>query len=126
MAYAKGFYYKPGIDFAMLQQYHEGLFISDGCMLSRVSRAIVNDDLDSAYEWERKLIEIFGKDNVLSEIHTWQFCNPKTEEQVNLNNAMQKTDLFKLKIAKDLGIKIIAANDAHYAKREDWQWHELE
>lgn len=126
LAYTDGFYYKPRIDLAMLRKHHKGLFVSDGCMLSQVSRAIVSGNIDKAYEWEQKLIDIFGKDNVLVEIHTWQFVEPHTDEQRKLNEDMCKTNLHKIQIARKLGLRMIAVNDSHYAKREDYKWHELE
>ena len=126
LAYTDGFYYKPRIDLAMLRKHHKGLFVSDGCMLSQVSRAIVSGNIAKAYEWEQKLIDIFGKDNVLVEIHTCQFVEPHTDEQRKLNEDMCKTNLHKIQIARKLGLRMIAVNDSHYAKREDYKWHELE
>ena len=126
LANTKGFYRKPRIDMAMLKEYHEGLFVSDGCMLSAVSRAIVAGDMEKAYEWENKLIDAVGKENVLVEIHTWQFCNPKTEDQLKMNADMKATNLGKIEIARKLGLRMIAVNDAHYNAKEDYVWHELE
>ena len=125
LAYKDGFYYKPRIDLKMLAEHHEGLFISDGCMLSQVSRAIVADKPERAYEWYGKLIDIFGKENVLVELHTWQFCEPRDENQRTLNANMRKTNLGKIIIARDLGLRMIAVNDAHYAKQSDWKMHDL-
>lgn len=76
LAYRDGMYYKPRIDMRMLKEHGDGLFVSDGCMLSAVSKAIVADDIDRAVEWEQKLIDAVGRDNVLVELHTWQFTNP--------------------------------------------------
>lgn len=125
LAQIDGMYYKPRMDLKMLAKHHEGLFVSDGCMLSQVSRAIVADKIDEAYEWEQKLIDIFGKENVLVEIHTWQFCDPKDDNQKQLNANMKKTNLNKIKIARKLGLRMIAVNDAHYAKQSDWKMHDL-
>lgn len=125
LAYKDGFYYKPRIDLKMLSQYHDGLFVSDGCMLSQVSRAIVADKPEKAYEWYGKLIDIFGKENVLVELHTWQFCKPRDDNQRTLNANMRKTNLGKIAIARDLGLRMIAVNDAHYAKQSDWKMHDL-
>lgn len=189
LSYTKGMYYKPRIDMKMLKQYGKGLFVSDGCMLSAVSRAIVADDFSKAEAWLNKLIEAVGKDNVLMELHTWQFTDEKyskdwktfehdelkdligrlracdivlksmedldnarkevesfgrslTEEQKkqkaafaqydaeinswNLNQSMYKTNKGKVEIARKLGLRLIAVNDAHYGPREDYIWHELE
>lgn len=189
LSYTKGMYYKPRIDMKMLKQYGKGLFVSDGCMLSAVSRAIVADDFSKAEAWLNKLIEAVGKDNVLMELHTWQFTDEKyskdwktfeydelkdligrlracdivlksmedldnarkevesfgkslTDEQKkqkaafaqydaeinnwNLNQSMYKTNKGKVEIARKLGLRLIAVNDAHYGPREDYVWHELE
>lgn len=189
LSYTKGMYYKPRIDMKMLKQYGKGLFVSDGCMLSAVSRAIVVDDFSKAEAWLNKLIEAVGKDNVLMELHTWQFTDEKyskdwktfehdelkdlivrlracdivlksmedldnarkevesfgkslTDEQKkqkaafaqydaeinnwNLNQSMYKTNKGKVELARKLGLRLIAVNDAHYGPREDYIWHELE
>lgn len=189
LSYTKGMYYKPRIDMKMLKQYGKGLFVSDGCMLSAVSRAIVADDFSKAEAWLNKMIEAVGKDNVLMELHTWQFTDEKyskdwktfehdelkdlirrlracdivlksmedldnarkevesfgkslTDEQKkqkaafaqydaeinnwNLNQSMYKTNKGKVEIARKLGLRLIAVNDAHYGPREDYIWHELE
>lgn len=189
LSYTKGMYYKPRIDMKMLKQYGKGLFVSDGCMLSAVSRCIVADDFSKAEAWLNKLIEAVGKDNVLMELHTWQFTDEKyskdwktfehdelkdlirrlracdivlksmedldnarkevasfgrslTDEQKkqkaafaqydaeinnwNLNQNMYKTNKGKVEIARKLGLRLIAVNDAHYGPREDYIWHELE
>ena len=189
LSYTKGMYYKPRIDMKMLKQYGKGLFVSDGCMLSAVSRAIVADDFSKAEAWLNKLIEAVGKDNVLMELHTWQFTDEKyskdwktfehdelkdlirrlracdivlksmedldnarkevesfgkslTDEQKkqkaafaqydaeinnwNLNQSMYKTNKGKVELARKLGLRLIAVNDAHYGPREDYIWHELE
>lgn len=208
LSYVKGMYYKPRIDMKMLKEYGRGLFVSDGCMLSKVSRSIVKGDINAAYEWEQKLIDAVGRDNVLVELHTWQFTDEKYSASLedfdhdslkalikkvkdsgialksmrdlqdlhdwtsqfskktrgkkvipdievvrafedlededkkaiasayssydseirnwHLNHDMYKTNIEKLKIAKKLGLKTIAVNDAHYGPREDYVWHELE
>lgn len=189
LSYTKGMYYKPRIDMKMLKRYGKGLFVSDGCMLSAVSRAIVADNFSKAEAWLNKLIEAVGKDNVLMELHTWQFTDEKyskdwktfehdelkdligrlracdivlksmedldnarkevesfgkslTDEQKkqkaafaqydaeinnwNLNQSMYKTNNGKVELARKLGLRLIAVNDAHYGPREDYIWHELE
>lgn len=80
LAYRDGFYYKPRIDMRMLKEHGSHLFVSDGCMLSAVSKAIVADDMDRAIEWEQKLIDAVGRENVLVELHTWQFTNPDLDD----------------------------------------------
>lgn len=81
LAYRDGQYYKPRIDMKMLKEHGRYLFVSDGCMLSAVSKAIVADEIDRAIEWEQKLIDAVGRENVLVELHTWQFTDPELDRK---------------------------------------------
>lgn len=126
LGYTEGFYYKPRIDLKMMREHHEGLFVSDGCMLSQVSRAIVAGDMDRAREWELKLMDVFGPENVLVELHTWRFIEPRDDEERRLNEEMRLTNERKVELARELGLRLIAVNDAHYNRREDWTAHEME
>lgn len=138
LSYERGFYRKPRIDLAMMREHSHGLFVSDGCLLSQVARAAVaameaKDDrerqraIDGAYDWIQSLVDIFGKDHVLIELHTWQFTDPKDDEHsLELNRQMRAANRLKLQLANDLGLMTIAVNDAHYGPREDYMWHELE
>ena len=118
-------YYKPRMDFELLSKYSEGLAVSDGCLLAEVARAINDDDFDRAEEYLQRMVSIFGRENVFIELHTWQFCNPIEDSQVELNRQMTKANHGKLFLAKKLGLKTIAVNDAHYAEKEDYVYHEL-
>ena len=138
LSYERGFYRKPRIDLRMMREHSHGLFVSDGCLLSQVARAAVaameaKDDrerqraIDGAYDWIQSLVDIFGKDHVLIELHTWQFTDPKDDEHsLELNRQMRAANHLKLQLANDLGLMTIAVNDAHYGPREDYMWHELE
>ena len=138
LSYERGFYRKPRIDLKMMRDHSHGLFVSDGCLLSQVARAAVaameaKDDresqraIDGAYDWIQSLVDIFGKDHVLIELHTWQFTDPKDDERsLVLNRQMRAANHLKLQLANDLGLMTIAVNDAHYGPREDYMWHELE
>lgn len=118
-------YYKPRMDWALLSKYSKGLAVSDGCLLAEVARAVNDDDDQRAEDYLLRMVSIFGKENVFVELHTWQFCEPEDESQVELNRQMTKANHGKLRIANKLGLKTIAVNDAHYAEKEDYVYHEL-
>ena len=59
-----------------------------------------------------QMIDIFGKDNYFVELH-----NHGIEEQVKLVPEL-------LKLAKNLGLKVVASNDVHYVRGEDWAPHD--
>ena len=116
LSYTKGMYYKPRIDMKMLKQYGKGLFVSDGCMLSAVSRAIVADDFSKAEAWLNKLIEAVGKDNVLMELHTWQFTDEKYSKDWKTFEHDELKDLIGRLRACDIILK--SMEDLDNARKE--------
>ena len=58
------------------------------------------------------MVDIFGKENYFVELH-----NHGIEEQAQLVPVL-------LKLAKKFGLKVIASNDVHYVKEEDWAPHD--
>lgn len=118
-------YYRPRMDWTLLAQYNEGLAVSDGCLLAEVARAVNDDDDERAIQYLQTLISLFGKENVFIELHTWQFIDPVDDSQKELNRQMTKANHGKLRLAKKLGLKTIAVNDAHYSDKDDYIYHEL-
>lgn len=116
LSYTKGMYYKPRIDMKMLKQYGKGLFVSDGCMLSAVSRGIVADDFSKAEAWLNKLIEAVGKDNVLMELHTWQFTDEKYSKDWKTFEHNELKDLIGRLRACDIVLK--SMEDLDNARKE--------
>lgn len=110
----ENFYFKPRIDTNMLAEYSEGLIVTTGCPSSEVSRRFLLNQDDKAYEYAGRLKSIFG-DNLYVEIMDHKMKNEELERIL-----VPK----QIKLAKDLGIKIIATNDSHYAFKEDAAPHE--
>jgi DNA polymerase-3 subunit alpha len=103
-----GFYYYPRVDLELLKAYNEGIFVTTACQGSLVSGQIRDGGPVTALD---DLIRIFG-DRVLVEVHTYG-----TEEQVALNKTLAS-------IAQDKSLRLIYANDAHYARIEEYPMHE--
>lgn len=108
------FYFKPRIDTNMLAEHSEGLIVTTGCPSSEVSRRFLLGQDEKAYEYASRMKSIFG-DNYYVEI-----MNHKMEDDELERILIPK----QIKLAKDLGIKIIATNDSHYAFQEDSIPHE--
>ncbi len=111
--YLDGFYYKPRIDMEILKQYNDGLICLSACLAGKVARQIVNTNIDGAKKTIQEFIEIFGKDRYFLEIQ-----DNKLREQILVNQ-----QLFK--ISKEFGIGLVATNDCHYLKKEDYDFHEV-
>ena len=108
----EGFYYRPRIDFALLEQYCEGLICLSACIAGKIPQLILkNDTLAEAIQEAKRFKELFNSDFYL-EIQPGNFSEQTT---VNQNLAV---------IAKYCQIPLVATNDVHYLKQEDWQLHD--
>ena len=112
MGFTEGFYYKPRIDYEILEKYHEGLICLSACLAGHVNREILNNNMEKAEEialWHKNL---FGKDYYLE-------IQPNgLPEQVLVNQKL-------IEMSKKLDIPLVATNDSHYLKKEDSYNHEV-
>lgn len=108
------FYSKPRIDFDLLTQYSEGLIVSTGCPSSEISTRFRLGQKQKAYDYAERLVDVFGKDRVFVEIMDHK-----------MDISLERDLLPKqLKLAKRMGLKLLATNDSHYARPEDAPHHE--
>ncbi len=111
LAYLEGFYYKPRVDRALLQEYGEGLIALSACLGGVVATHIQNGDRDRAYQEAETLAGIFT-DRFYIEI---QRNGAPRQEEVNQE---------LISIATELGLPVVATNDCHYLKREHAKAHD--
>ena len=104
------FYYKPIVDFKLLEKYSEGLICTTACIASATSQAIVNNNEKMATKILEKFKSIFGKD-LYVEIQPYKIDTKHTQE---------KTDLVLMKLARELSIKCILTSDSHFGRKEDF------
>ena len=105
-AFLHGFYYKPRIDYDILEQYHEGLICSSACLAGDIPQMLLKGDMDGARNLAERLHNIFGDDFYI------ELQNHGIPEQEAVLPLLRN-------LAKELGIKTIATNDIHYVKKED-------
>src|SRR5207244_11126313 len=68
LGYLEGYYYKPRVDWELLQRHAKGLVALSGCLSGRVSKALEeNRPADAAGDLDR-LVQIFGRDSTYVEI----------------------------------------------------------
>jgi len=106
-AYMEGYYYKPRIDWELLEAHHDGVIATTGCLGGHVLQALMNTGFDAALEKAARLQDIFGRDNLFVEIQ-----DQGLPEQKRTN-----PDLFE--IARRIKAPLLATNDSHYVHRED-------
>lgn len=105
------FYYKPIIDFKLLEKYHSGLICTTACVASATSQAVLNGHTDTAERLMDKFISIFGKD-LYVEIQPYKIDDEKTQETVNS---------VMMKIARSKKVKCILTSDSHYGTKEQFE-----
>jgi DNA polymerase-3 subunit alpha len=105
-AYLEGFHYKPRIDRTLLEECNEGIICLSGCASSQLSRLLLADQQDEARQLVEWYVSVFG-DRFYMEIQDAGF-------------EIQKQCLeLTVDLANQMGLPLVATNDAHYLKRED-------
>ncbi len=112
LGHKEGFYYKPRIDFELLSQYKDGIVATSACPGGVISAHLVNGDYDEAVTVAGMYKEILGEDFYV-EI---QRHGLKVEEPI-----LQQAP----KLAKQVGLKLVATNDVHYLKQEHALSHNI-
>ena len=106
-AFVDGFYYKPRIDRALIKDHAEGIIATSACLGGEIPRALVDGRDDDAKRIALEYIGLFGKENFFIEI---QVNGIKEQEEVNPK---------LIKLARELGVGLVATNDVHYLSPED-------
>ncbi len=112
LAFLEGYYYKPKIDWELLEKYHHGLIATTGCLGGHVLQSLLQGDEKGAIAKAGRLQEIFGKDNLFVEL------------QDHGLPAQRDTNPQLVEIARKIGAPLIATNDSHYVHREDHAAHD--
>ncbi|MEB3330682.1 MAG: DNA polymerase III subunit alpha [Candidatus Sericytochromatia bacterium] len=110
-SHLEGFYYKPRVDYELLERHHEGLILLSGCLGSEIPQKILAGDIDGAYERAKWFKALRGED------FYFELQDHGLEEQHRVNAQL-------IAFSKDLGVKLVASNDAHYTCHEDYKTHD--
>jgi DNA polymerase-3 subunit alpha len=111
-AYLEGYYYKPRVDWELLEQYHEGLIAATGCLGGLVLQALLGGDDARALAIAGRLQDIFGKDNLFVELQDHGLAEQR------------RTNPKLVELARRLGAPLLATNDSHYCRRQDAETHD--
>lgn len=113
LGFTEGYYYKPQVDYETLEKYSEGIIALSACLSGDIPSAILNNDYDKAIELANKLNGIFGQDNFYLELQ-----HNGIGQQNIVNQQL-------IKLSGELGIPLVATNDAHYLLKESAKSHEI-
>src|SRR2546423_4488979 len=68
LGYLEGYYYKPRVDWELLDSHANGLIALSGCLSGRVSKALEENRVTDAEGELDHLAQVFGRDNVYVEL----------------------------------------------------------
>ena len=108
IGHLEGFYYKPRIDWEILEKYHQDLICTSACPQGEVGSLILNNQYDSACDIAKKFQQLFGTDYYL-----------EIQRHPDGGKDIEKFGEGIVKISRDLGIPLVATNDSHYLKKEE-------
>ena len=111
LASLEGFYYKPRMDRELLSRYSAGLIATTGCPGGEIQTRLRIGDYAEARSAAATYREIFGAENYFVEI---------MDHGVQIERRV-KDDLLRL--ARELGLPLLATNDLHYTYSKDFEHH---
>ena len=112
LGYLEGYYYKPRVDWELLDQHSAGLVALSGCLSGRVCKALEEGRADDAERELDRLTTIFSKDSVYVEMQ-----NAHLDVQQRINPLLAQ-------LAEKRGLPTVVTGDVHYLRHEDARAHE--
>ncbi len=126
LAHIEGYYYKPRFDRETLEKYSKGLICTSACPLGEIGQALIQDDYKLAKKTAKWFLDVFGQDYYLEvqrhDFGRWmeEATNPEIKRSlVTVSENSKKVEEGVIKLSRELGIPLLATNDAHYVNRED-------
>jgi DNA polymerase-3 subunit alpha len=126
IAHTEGYYYKPRISNEVLAKYSKGLICTSACPAGELAKHFIDDDYEGAKKTAKWFLEVFGKDYYLEvqrhNADRYVKEGLQTEIRaslVELSDIEKKINTGVLKLSREMGIPIVATNDAHYLNKED-------
>ncbi|OGD81546.1 DNA polymerase III subunit alpha [Candidatus Collierbacteria bacterium RIFOXYD1_FULL_40_9] len=124
----EGFYYKPRVDKEVLAKYSKGIICTTACPAGRVQRLIQEDNLEQAKKELQDYEQIFGSKNLYIELQRHHYNkyadNPNLPKDIKpklleFYENEQKAEKILINLSRQLGLPLIATNDAHYVSPDD-------
>ena len=111
--FVDGFYYKPRVDYEVLEEYHEGIICLSACLAGEVQRHLAQENYEEGKAAAEKYLKIFGEGNYFLEMQ-----DHGIPEQQTVNQQL-------LRLSKDIGVDLVCTNDVHYTYKDDVEAHDI-
>ena len=113
LGFTEGLYYKPRVDEELLTRHHEGLIVLSGCIAGQIPRLLQAGHPDEARALAAHYRDLLGVDRFFLEVQDQRIAG-----QREINRAL-------VEMSRQLGLGLVATNDAHYVRREDARVHDV-
>lgn len=112
LAFVDGYYYRPRIDYTVLKQHTEGVICLSACLAGRIPRYLMNGEYDKAKAFALDMKAAFGEDFYI---------------EIQDHGIPEQRRILPLlvKLARETDIQLVATNDVHYLKKEDWEMQDV-
>ncbi len=112
LAFTEGYYYKPRIDYDLLEKYSKGLVCLSACLAGDIPQYLLNGNYDEAKSLAQRLKNMFPGDFYI---------------EIQDHNIPEQRQILPLliKLARELQLPLVATNDVHYIKKEDAEMHDV-
>ncbi|MDR0350976.1 MAG: DNA polymerase III subunit alpha, partial [Coriobacteriales bacterium] len=111
-AAVEGFYYKPRVTFESLRQHAEGLIATSACLQGIIPQMLIGNRREDALLWAERYASIFAPGDFYIELQDQGLKLRDGLDQRALNVSLAT-------LAREMGLKTVAANDMHYLNRDD-------
>ena len=111
--FTEGFYYKPRVDYDVLEKYHEGIIALSACLAGSIPSFLRRGLYEEAKQEAYRLQGIFGENNFFLELQDHGIPDQKTVNQ------------GLLRLHQETGIELVATNDVHYIYDSDAEAHDI-
>ena len=112
-SYQEGFYFKPRIDYKLLEEHNEGLIVTSACLGGHIPSLLMKEQYTQADERIDWFLRVFGEERFYLEVQP-----EDQEDQTILNNKLYD-------VSKRKGIQLVATGDCHYTSLDDHEAHEV-
>jgi DNA polymerase-3 subunit alpha len=113
IGFLEGFYRRPRIDREVLARYSEGIVGLAACLSGEISLYLRQGNYEEAKRSAQWFAQTFGEGNFWLEVQLHGI-----PEEGPVNEGMYQ-------LGRELGLGVVATNDAHYLHREDAEAHDV-
>src|SRR6058998_2498420 len=113
IGFLEGYYRRPRIDREVLERHHEGLIGLAACLSGEIALYLRQGNYEAAKASAQYFARVFGPDGFWLEVQSHGIADER----------VVAAGMFRL--AAELGLPVVATNDAHYLKKEDAEAHDV-